>query len=327
MNIGITVIIAHYAPVKRSDFYFGLLKRTVASVRNQSYDGEVEIIVCDDGSHWSRELQIRNDVNIFYNPFNHDKLKELDIDLFLTLPDINLYRGIILKRKAFEIAKYNKIVVLDDDHPFIYMDSLKRFDFYLNKYKYVRGRIIGPRGLPKLYLTNNAQGTTYGLTKEAYFEIGGFGEYLDNNGYGEDNDLLIRMYLKFKNSNPKQACWAGEIVTKDLASNRWADRADIGFKTHELQCEREIIFIDLFKNIYGMHPFFNNPSRKKISWVKIGSLQTIISEIKFIFIFIIKYPYEFFYKLSKIKNFKHFFKILKNRISRILTYILLQTKL
>lgn len=313
--MSISVIIAHYAPINRCDFYFSLLKRTVESVRHQNYKDEIQIILCDDGSNWSKELQISGDINILNKPFINNKLRELDIDIYLALPDVNLYRGIKLKRKAFELAKFNKIIVLDDDHPLISKESLARFDYFLNNYKYVRGRVIGPRGLPQLYLSKNAQGTTYGLTKDSYNEVGGFGTYLDDNGIGEDNDILWKMYCKYKDSFPKMACWAGEITTRDLASNRWAERADFNISGgYEVRYQREVAFVNKFKQIYGIHPRFKNPSRQKRKWVEIGSKKTILYEIIYTIIFIIRYPQEFYWKTRKVRNFNHLFRIIKRKI-------------
>jgi len=217
------------------------------------------------------------------------------------LPDNNKYQGVILKDAAIKLAKFSKIIMLDDDHPFIFKYSLAKYFEYLNYYDFVRGRVIGPTGIPQLFLSSNAQGPNYGLTKELYLKIGGFAQYLYENSYGEDNDILMRIYNEFKNSKRRKACYAGEIVTKDLASNRWIERSNLGYNNDENQnnpYKRQAQFIKDFQKEYVVHPFKNNPSRKKIKWVKLPSFNSYFSEIKYFFVYLYYLPFIIFKKIQ-----------------------------
>jgi hypothetical protein len=302
----VTVIIAHYAPQKNGLKYRSLLKQTITSIKEQNGVSDVEIILCDDGSYWSKNI-VNNDGSIREisgsGLSSISELNELDIDLYLGLPDINKYRSIILKHRAFELSKYDKIICLDDDHPFIRKDSLKLYNDYLERYEFVRGRVIGPWGRPQLFLSRNAQGPNIGLQKGLYFKIGGYGKYLFDNGYGEDNDILWKIYAELSKTKTKKTCWAGEIVTKDLATDRWADRSFSDIKIIENnKYKRQTSFVIDFKNNYGVHPYKNNPATKKHLWVKFGSWRSILSEIKYLGIYIIYIPKIFFYFLKRVIN-------------------------
>ena len=111
---GLTVLIAHYAPPVNTENYRNLLKRTVHSIRSQKVDFDVEIIVCDDGSAWSEPINQRNGITILIgNEIKHNPLlDDLDIDVYLYLPDQDKYLSVVLKDRAFKIAKFRKIVEL-----------------------------------------------------------------------------------------------------------------------------------------------------------------------------------------------------------------------
>lgn len=291
--MGISIIIAHYAPANEALKYRELLKKTIQSIRHQRFNDNIEIIVCDDGSEWSSKLSNGSSICIYYkdkiNSLN--QLKDLNIDIFLTLPNNGEYRGIVLKNKAIEISSYEKVVILDDDHPFLNKSCLKRFDKYLENYEYIRGRVIGPTGIPQLFKSKNAQGTTYGFNKDLYLRIGGFGKYLYNNGTGEDNDILWRIYSYFIKNYPNKikAAYAGDIITKDLATNRWKKRsleAISKILKKDNVIDPNLLFVDRFKEEYGVHPWYNDSREKKL-WMEHASKISLIYEVKFTFIYFI----------------------------------------
>jgi hypothetical protein len=227
----------------------------------------------------------------------------------------------VLKHHAFEIANYNKIVVLDDDHPFIRNDSLSRYRTYLERYEFVRGRVIGPTGIPQLFTSKNAQGTNYGLKRELYFSFGGFADYLFENSHNEDIDILWQIYKKLTETYPgqKKACYAGEIVTNDLASNRWVERSENSALEELRNTEQSTDLnkdpnIDRFIAKYGVHPS-DNPSRNKSLWMEIPSLKSWISELKYI-------PLNYYYTyLNHIRLIVHHAKTKEGRI-KIKRYVL-----
>lgn len=306
-QVGLSVVIAHYAPSGTAVDYRALLLQTIGSVRIQQTPFPIEIVVCDDGSAWSKDLCSTQDVTCYdrrVKPVPH-LLDDLDVDRYLVFPDVGLYRGVQLKQSAILGSLYPKIVVLDDDHPFLRVDSLRRYFEYLDRFAYVRGRVIGPRGLPQLFLSRNAQGTNYGIRKELFEHFDGFGKYLWNNGYGEDNDLLLRIYRTMKMIPSFRACFAGEIVTRDLASNRWLARSAAGESEtaknlHLIPHERYQGFVHDFQRAYGVHPYSRNASRNKCGWVVIPSIASLLSELKYVPLFIMYYPAEQFLRLKAV---------------------------
>lgn len=325
MDNGISVIIAHFSPDQDNDRFKELLKETITAVNNQAIDFNTEIIICDDGSHWSRNIWSNNaDANEIIKIEKKDfekypELKDLNIDVYLGLGDVGLYRGIILKNYAIRNAKYEKIVILDDDHPFLHKNSLKKYFDYLDKYDFVRGRVLGSTGIPQLYFSGNAQGTNYGLKKNLYLDFGGFSEYLYDNGYGEDNDILMKAFLMHKKEN-KKSYYAGEIVTKDLASNRWGKRSAVEPEKEKEQVvnpflnKRHNDFVREFEKKFGEHPFENNPSRKKSGWVEMKG-DSVLHEIKYNFIYLFKIPGIIFAKFKKLNN-KEFRRFYADKLKR-----------
>lgn len=325
MNNGISVIIAHFSPDQDNDRFKKLLKETITAVNEQIINFEKEIIVCDDGSHWSRNIwknrPNKNEIiKIQKKDFSiYTELKDLNIDVYLGLADVGLYRGIVLKNYAIRNAKFEKIVILDDDHPFLHKNSLQKYFDYLDKYDFVRGRVLGPTGIPQLYYSGNAQGTNYALKKKLYLDFDGFSEYLYDNGYGEDNDILMKAFLEHKRSN-KKSYYAGEIVTKDLASNRWGKRSAIEPKKEDGSIfnpflnKRHNHFVKEFEKKFGEHPFNNNPSRKKSGWVEMKG-DSILHEIKYSIIYLFKIPGIYISKLKKL-NDKEFRRFYADKIKR-----------
>jgi hypothetical protein len=320
---GISVIIAHYAPPINTNYYRNILKKTIQSIRSQKVDFDVEIIVCDDGSAWSGSLATNKGITELDESQIKSSypLNDLDVNRYLLLPDSGKYLGIVLKHRAFEIANYNKIVVLDDDHPFIKNDSLSRYDNYLEKYEFVRGRLIGPTGIPKLFSSKNVQGSNYGLKRELYFSFGGYADFLFVNANNEDADIHWQVYKKLAETYPgqKKACFAGEIVTKDLASNRWVERSE-NSALGELRSSGESTYpnkdplVDSFIAEYGVNPY-DNPSRNKSLWMEIPSLKSWISEIKYI-------PLHYYYKyLNLLRLSIHHAKTKEGRV-KIKEYLL-----
>ncbi len=290
-----SVIIAHYAPLNNTAKYRNLLKLTIASIRSQKYSGQVEIIVCDDGSAWSSSLAKDQRITEFNTSEIREvpQLADLEVDRYLLLPDSGGYRGVVMKDYAFRTAKFDKIIVLDDDHPFISRKALERFDRYMDKYDFVRGRIVGPTGIPQLFSSKNAQGTTYGLKREVYLRFGGYADFLYENAKGEDNDLLWQVYKTLSECYPGQikAAYAGDIVTKDLASNRWLDRSvktDFGINVvGAVNVDPNTVLIQKFKDRYGIHPWYNLSREKKL-WMEFPSLAAYLSEIKYSFFYAVK---------------------------------------
>ena len=310
--MSLSIIIAHYAPKVNCEKYFKLLKDNIDIIRGMHFSKDIEIIVCDDGSYWSFDLFDADSDEIIV--LNKEKITEnaifadLNIDKYYGLKDIDQYRGVILKDKAIRNSKYEKIIILDDDHHFINKNSLTLFSKYLDKYIYVKGRVIGPDNIPQLFLSKNAQGTTYGFRKELYINCGGFSAYLFENGFGEDNDILYQFYNYLsKNYSNKVSCFAADISTKDLASNRWADRAagNIQFQNQinlQDQNARFNTFVNDFINVHKIHPFKNNLSRIRYRWIVLPSINSFLYELFYIAIYVLMAPKNLSKLLKRIKQ-------------------------
>jgi hypothetical protein len=172
-----------------------------------------------------------------------------------------------------------------------------------------------------LFTSKNAQGTNYGLKRDLYFSFGGFADFLFENGNQEDSDILWQIYKKLTETYPgqKKACYAGEIVTKDLASNRWVGRSEnSGLEelrsTGQNSCSRKDSVVDNFIATYGVPPN-DNPSRNKSLWIEIPSLKSRISELKYISL---HYTYTY---LNPIRLLVHHAKTKEGRV-KIKRYVL-----
>jgi hypothetical protein len=311
--MGVSVIIAHYAPLHRGDFYIDLLKRTINSVRNQQFNGDIEIILCDDGSFWSKNLYSSDTITVIKpSESENEILKSLNVNLLIGLPDVTKYRGATIKDYAFRNAKYENIVVLDDDHPFVKYYSIERFCKHLEKYDYVIGRVIGPTGIPQMYFSPNAQGTTYAIKKSLYIQFGGFEKWLFENGMGEDNVMQWKTYDSIVNKQNKKACFAGEIITVDLASNRWLDRSnnlseDVKKAFKEETYKRQTTFIEDFNTSFGVHPY-RNPSRNRNKWTVLSSQDALLTEIRLLPVWAYK---------SAVASIKNKYQRLRNKLKKI----------
>ncbi len=320
---GISVIISHYEPSKDITICRRFLSRTIESVRNQHVNFEVEIIICDDGSFWSQNICGENRDLIDMKKeqiINNRLLCDLDVDRYIYLYNNNAYRRVKIQHIAFLTSKFNKIVALDDDHPLYFKKSLSRFYHYLDKYEFVRGRIIKSNGMPQTFFTRNVQGTTYGLTKSLYKKMGGFGEYLFDNSCGDDDDLNWKVYNILFNNYPdkRRACYAGEIITRDQLTSRWVygktQQGSNSFVDLPIQKDlRNKTFTDIFIMKYHISPN-DNPSRIKQMWMVIPSYISLLSEFCSIIIYYI-YMAPLYIK-KKIDLFIRFISLSTNKQGR-----------
>jgi hypothetical protein len=264
----ISVIIAHYAPNNR---YRDILVQTIKTIRNQDYSGQVEIAVSDDGSLWSNSLLKDGETAHIFNrtEIEHELLlQDLDIDWYVVGRRTNHYNKAILWNIAVSATKADNIVFLDDDHAFLRQNALTLYNKYFQKYQFIIGRILNPKGDFRLFDDRTVQGANFGIKRTLLNAVGNFGEYTSLWGAGEDSDIFWKMYQNIGKDNRrnKQACYAGEIITKDLCSGRWANC--VGGKE---------VFFKGFIDIYGVHPR-HNPSRDKETWIEHTAVQPFLVE-------------------------------------------------
>jgi len=271
--IHFSIIIAHYAP---DETYRKILKETIKSIRNQVFDGKVEIIVTDDGSDWARDLINADQEITFYSKNdiqNCSKLQDLAIDLFIAKRRDNTYCKAKLWNLATSCSKYSHLIFLDDDHYLKNIKSLRIYSSLFGKYRFIIGRIQESSGLYRLYSHFTVQGTNIGIEKKLLAEVGGFGEYTSQWGRGEDSDIFLKIYqYAQQKSQLPIAGYAGNIITRDMASGRWK------------KCKgSEEIFIQGFQTLYGTppHDVSLNKSRDKKLWVHHTSKYPGLSELYF----------------------------------------------
>ena len=311
--MGISVIIAHYSESEVEYDATKLLSQTIKSLRNQRFSSKVEIIVCNDGSNWSKSLS-DSQKTMVYGKNDIQKshlLKKYDIDFFLIRYPTEKLGKAELIHEAIKLCQYEKVVILDDDHALISKKSLKRFDIYLNKFDYVRGRIVFINGKPTSFFSTEVQGTTYGFNKQLYFKFGGFPEFLFWDGMGDGNVMNWEVYKLSSNDHDIKACFAGDIITKNAASSRWKSM----HVTPESYPVRKTNFTTNFIKYYNVNPWFNK-GRKKYLWMQFASVNSIISEIYYL-------PKIFFY--TSIRYFQSLNKYVRNMLyftSRIKYYII-----
>lgn len=322
--MGISVIITHFAPSEDEKRCRDLLLQTINSIRSQKVNFDVEIVVCDDGSAWSSKLIAKSEEIIELSRPAIQKnpiLIDLDVDRYIYINSGNKYFRNKLLHRAFLSARYSKIVSLDDDHPFIYKNSLDRFNRYLDEYDYVRGRIIDPTGIPQLFSTGEVQGTTFGFKKGLYHQVGGFGKYILQGCGGEDDELTFKIYHELKTSYPhqKKACYAGEIVTKDLLSGRWVgnsfsptiDRIE-NFK------QKKDAINDLARKYFLQDNNLkrvDNSFRNKSLWMEFPSFLSWLSEIYYRPIYHWRMvPVRIRIKYARFKKFIYYYKNDRNEL-------------
>lgn len=286
--MGITVVISHFAPKENEKECRSLLLDAIASIRMQSVDFEIEIIVCDDGSSWSSVIGKDENTIVDLNKIQmvqFDIFKDVDADRYLYLNSGSKYLRAKLLHHAYSNAKYEKVVTLDDDHHFRKRDDLTKYFHYLDRYEFVRGRIIGPDGIPQLFETTAVQGTNQAFTKDIYNSIGGLGSYLFEGLSGADDDLTWQFYDFLINKYPSEikAAYAGEICTHDRAGSRWVNSSfsisiDQLIDFNQRKNEINTVFEDEFIRKYGVSPTSENPCRNKSLWMEFPSKSSWNSE-------------------------------------------------
>jgi glycosyltransferase involved in cell wall biosynthesis len=285
---GITVVISHFAPQQNELECRNLLLDCIKSIRSQQHDFTIEIIVCDDGSSWSTIIGKDEETIVDLKKSELEAFRifsDVDADRYLYINSGSRYLRSRLLHHAYANAKYQKIVTLDDDHHFRKPNDLNKYYQYLDKYEFVRGRIIGPDGIPQLFETAAVQGTNEAFTKDIYSAIGGLGSYLFEGHSGADDDLTWQFYdyLVKKYPNEIKAAYAGEICTHDRPGSRWVNSSFSSSVNHlvdfnERKDKINTVFEKEFFKRYGVTPTSENPCRNKSLWMEFPSKASRNSE-------------------------------------------------
>lgn len=272
----ISIIIAHYCNDQSAPHYNSFLK-TINTIQEQAGNYNVEIIIADDGSNYSKDIIQKNSkiIEIDNDPRKlfilEDKLldKWLDtleiknkfISKWLYIPKLT---PCMSKARLWNFASLNAksecLFFLDDDNYFISSHSIDSINNLSKKYDIIFGQIKDSSGKFRLYSSNRVQGTTFGLKKQILKSIGGFGQWTEKISCGIDSDLWIKLFNYSKKNNTK-ACYTNKIQTYDSCSKRWKKYTKI-FKDYNARRE--------FMSLYGIKNYKsvkNNPSRDKSLWI------------------------------------------------------------
>ena len=191
----ISVIISHYSPCENQSYYQRMLKENIEIISKQVRRDKLEIIICDDGSEWSSSLVSGDDIYIQKgaNKTSNKYLNQLNYDLYLRSASGIYYKNSLLKNMAIKLAKYENLLILDDDTR-LRNNAIKKYLKYLKQYDFVKGRVIKDWRMPHTYLSKEVQGTNYAIKKSLYFETGGFSQYLYEDSWGEDDEINWLVY-------------------------------------------------------------------------------------------------------------------------------------
>ena len=277
-NINISIVIAHYCTEQPSDHYNSFLK-TIDTIKKQASDNQnIEIIVADDGSNYSKSItkefsnviEIENDLRKLFiledinleNWLNSLNIENNLITKWLYLPKLNpCMSKSRLWNYASEYAQSNNLFFLDDDNYFISENSINELNNLFEKYDIIFGQIKDSSNKLRAYSSNRVQGTTFGLKKEILKSIGGFGVWTEKISCGIDSDLWIKLF-NYSNKNNVNACYTNKVQTYDSCSKRWKKYTKI-FKDYTVRRE--------FMNLYGIKNYKRakyNPSRDKNLWIE-----------------------------------------------------------
>jgi hypothetical protein len=185
-------------------------------------------------------------------------LTGLSVDAYVLARTSDKYLKAQLWNQAVAVARHDKLIFLDDDHPFASIKALSRYSGFLDRYEFVFGRVRNPDGTYRRFGDTSVQGTNFAMHRDLLTRIGGFGEKSSDWGCGEDSDLFWKVYTTL---NPgldptKRAFFAANIVTSDLCTGRWVG------------CQGGVEkFISGFQVMHSVHPH-SNPARTKKTWVE-----------------------------------------------------------
>ena len=275
----LSIIIAHFCLDKKS-LHFNSFIETLKTINKQFNNHKIEIIICDDGSIYSKNIMddfsdcitIQNDKRKIYLLKNKPLKKWLDnnIEIDTSLITKWLYIPKIipcmskarLLNYATKLSESEYLFFLDDDNFFISNNSIDSILDLFKKYDIIFGQIKDNSNILRSYKSNRVQGTTFGLKKSLIEEIGYFGEWTEKISCGFDSDLWIKLFKYYNKTNNLKACYTNQISTLDSCSGRWKKYTNL-FK--EIGIRKKFMIEHNIKN-YKNAKF--NLSRNKKLWLE-----------------------------------------------------------
>jgi len=278
MKNKLSIIIAHYYP--NTTDYDNPLSKTLDTIdKDYNKNKNLEVIIADDGSHYSKsivdnyskKIDIPNDIRDIY------VLENKKLNSFLDIQSMNyeFIKGWVYLPKliqcmsksrvlnhASRLSNNDYLLFLDDDNYFISNNSIDNVFDLFNEYDFIVGQIKDNNERLRKFSSKRVQGTTIAMKKKILFDIEGFGEWTEKYSCGIDSDLWIKLYNYFSENNNLKACYTDRISTYDSHSKRWGKFTKI-FKEWYIRKK--------FRSLYGCQNYkkaYYNPSRKKELWIK-----------------------------------------------------------
>jgi len=275
-NYDLSIIIAHYLPNKLK--YSNPLIKTLNLIAEQKENFNIEVIIADDGSNYTKHIQSnydkiiennKSDRKIYY--IESDKINDLITNLKLKNNLINKWVYLPKDKQCMSKARVinasvklsnsSNLLFLDDDNYFISSNTIKNINQLLNQYNLIIGQIKDNNGRLRGYSSNRVQGTTIAINKKILIESGGFGEWTESFSCGVDSDLWIKLYNYFNKNLHLKACYTDKISTFDSQSKRWKKYTKF-FKEWNLKRK----FNEMY-NCKNYKSVKSNLSRNKKLWI------------------------------------------------------------
>jgi len=275
----LSIIIAHFDPGNNIEYKNAFI-RTLESIKNQDGFDDIEIIIADDGSHYSSNHSSSNSNTKLYNNEAYIDLSQKEFNLILGEHYNNQEVGSAISKWILLPKKTNKmykprvlnicvnecsgdfIFFLDDDNYFVSKGSITSIIRLSKEYNIIFGQVIDKSGRARPYSSNRVQGTTFGLNKKIFNSIRGYGEWTIDLSNGVDSDIWWKMFTYYKENKNIKACYTSDIQTVDTCSKRWSLFTTNFFRRTKLK--------KAFHNQYQCKDYRNkvyNPSRNKSLWI------------------------------------------------------------
>ena len=276
MKYDLSIIIAHFKPTGSENI--NPLIKTLDIIEQQKDNYNIQIIIADDGSNYTKSI-----IECYSNKISVNKNKHLYSIEKLKLDNLLLdkkirnklithwvyfpkYNNSMSKARvvnhAVKFASSNNLCFLDDDNYFISNNTIENILKLLNEYSLIFGQIKDNNGRLRKYASNRVQGTTIAVKKTIIESIDGFGEWTEEFSCGVDSDLWIKLYNFFKKNRNLKACYTDEFSTFDSYSKRWKKYTKF---------LKEFKMRKRFNELYNCKNYKNykyNFSRQKKLWIE-----------------------------------------------------------
>jgi len=276
VKVDLSIIITHFNP-SNSNKENPLIK-TLQIIDEQKSNCNVEIIIADDGSCYSKEImnqnlekyKLKNDERSIYFSKNK-KLKLLFkkigfesklISHWVYLPKMRqcMSKARVLNH-AVKVSTSENLLFIDDDNYFISNNSIQEIINLFSNYQFLVGQIKDNNGKFRKFESKRVQGTTIGIKKNIFIDINGFGEWTEEFSCGVDSDFWIKVFNYFKYNKSLKACYTDKFSTYDSYSKRWKVYTKF---LQDFKLKKKFKILYKCKN-YKSH--IHNQSRNKKLWI------------------------------------------------------------